>query len=169
MLSVIHCSCLKSRRPRPDLSLPPEERYKIADEVRQVFEWKIRDPAMLDEALTLLHEAASKPRFECYDDEILKQQLNILPPEKDLQTRLLRTIYAGSSSTSQVFSILHLANGICAAAAEMGANNDQEALRQKFEEEHQIGTRCIDEKESPGKCIITGKETSTVVYFGRSY
>ena len=53
------------------------------------------------------------------------------------------------------------------AKAYFSCDNDDEA---KFEEEFGFGTRCIDmDNTTKGTCIYTGKPTTKLVYFARSY
>ena len=116
-------------RKKIDHSLPPEERHRVADSARQVSEWTIHDQELLEEAIALFLEAASKPRFEHYDTMVLKQRLELLPPERDFLSRIPRVMHAVSSTSSQLFLVLYLSDAISARSRQLADPSRQEQLQ----------------------------------------
>jgi hypothetical protein len=61
---------------------------------RKSLRYRIKDPALLAEALKLMQQAAEMPRFDSYRDEILLRRLALLQPGNDILGRLFVQEYA---------------------------------------------------------------------------
>ncbi len=76
-----------------DLSLVPVRDRK--DEVELVPKQTIRDEKRFAEALALFRKAASQPRFESYQVDLLKQRIPLLPPRTDFASQAIPMAYVG--------------------------------------------------------------------------
>jgi len=102
--------------------LSPKERA-----VGKAPEWEIRDSKRLEEALALLHEAASKSRHTSYQGELLRQRAALLPPARDFvsQTALMTCDDLWPSKSGHLY---FLASAIAAGAQEYSAKGDREGF-----------------------------------------
>ncbi len=92
-------------------------------------EWKINDPEKLKESLSLVHQAAEKPRFNSYEADLLKQRIPLLPKRTDCVSQVPPIAYVGSQ-TSSIIHLRKTLDTMCAGAQECAAKQDVAGFRQ---------------------------------------
>lgn len=109
--------------------------------------YRIKDPALLDEALELMKEAAELPKFDSYRDEILLRRLAELPPGDDFLGRLFLQEYATSEGGKDHG---HRATGhaIGAKAEQLAAKGEAEEFRKLCQTQQALAIRVIENAKS---------------------
>jgi hypothetical protein len=91
--------------------------------------WEIKDAKSLQEALTLIHQAAGKPKFTTYQEELLRQRVPLFFPRADYATQLPPLVYVANQS-SAVIHLHHLDKAMSAGAQECAKNRDVAGFHQ---------------------------------------
>ncbi len=89
--------------------------------------WKINDPKKLKETLQLIHQAAQKPRFRSYEDELMKQRILLLPKRADCVSQIVPIAFV-ASQTSASLQVRKLLSLLAAGAQEYAMNQDAEGF-----------------------------------------
>jgi hypothetical protein len=88
----------------------------------------IKDPAKLDEAMALLHEASTTKRIDSYQLAMVRQRIPLLPPRTDNLTQLGPVAYvAGLPALNLRFR--YLADAVAAKAIQLAAAKDTEGFK----------------------------------------
>lgn len=85
--------------------------------------WKINDPKKLNEVLALIHQAAEKPRFINYEEDLFKQRIPLLPRRIDCASQVPPFAYMASQTTA-IIHLRKLLDVMCAGAQECETNHD---------------------------------------------
>lgn len=115
---------------------------------RKSIRYRVKDPALLDEALKLAREAAEKPRFDSYRDEILLRRLALLPPGDDILGRLFVQEYAWSDGGKDHFVHRALGDAIGAKAEQLAAAGETEEFRKLSKVQEILARRVIENAQS---------------------
>jgi hypothetical protein len=91
--------------------------------------WQIDDEKLLQEALAQIHQAALKPRFTGYQNELLKQRIPLFPPRTDFVSQLPPMIYIASQNAPGIH-LRKLADLMSAGAQQSAVNKDITGFRQ---------------------------------------
>ena len=89
----------------------------------------IKDPAKLDEAIALLHEASSLKRFENYQIALLQQRIPLLPKRTDSLDQVIPMMY-GATLTAPDMRVRHLADVVAAKASELAKAKNTQGFQQ---------------------------------------
>jgi hypothetical protein len=91
--------------------------------------WKIDNEPQLQEALARIHQAARKPRFTSYQNELLKQRIPLFPPRTDFVSQLPPAVYLAAQHAPGIH-LQKLTNLMAAGAQQCAANHDTDGFRQ---------------------------------------
>ncbi|QJE97008.1 hypothetical protein [Luteolibacter luteus] len=89
----------------------------------------IKDPAKLDEAMSLLHEAAQATRIESYSTDLLRQRIKLLPPRTDVINQVIPIYYVAGTSTLSL-RLRTLGDAVAARANQLAKSGDADSFRQ---------------------------------------
>lgn len=104
---------------------------KQSDKEKKEFKtpvWKISDLEKLRETLSLIHQAAEKPRFNSHEVELLQQRIPLLPKRTDCVSQVPRFAYVASQTTA-IIHLRKLVDALCAGAQECAAKQDIPGFR----------------------------------------
>ncbi len=87
----------------------------------------VRDETKLREAIMLFHEAASRSRFECYESQLLRERIALLPKRTDSLDQMPRLAYLTMTMTA-TFKIQRLSQAIAAEAIRLAEAGDVEGF-----------------------------------------
>jgi hypothetical protein len=91
--------------------------------------WKIDNEQQFQAALTRIHQAAQKPRFTAYQNELLKQRIPLFPPRTDFVSQLPPTVYLAAQNVPAIH-LRKLTDLMAAGAQQCAANQDVSGFRQ---------------------------------------
>ena len=88
----------------------------------------VKDQGKLDEALALLHEAASEKRFDTYLLDLLEQRIPLVPKRTDSVDQMFPIAYMAGLSIPNM-RIRYLADGVSVKAIQLANDDDLEGFR----------------------------------------
>lgn len=110
--------------------------------------YQIKDPALLTEAMGFMEEAAEKPKFDSYRDEMLLRRLALLPPGDDVLGRFFVQEYVSSEGGNDHFVHRALGDAIAAKAEDLAAKGEKEAFLKLCETQRLLARRVLENARS---------------------
>ncbi|MDP4624334.1 MAG: hypothetical protein NWT08_04255 [Akkermansiaceae bacterium] len=93
-------------------------------------EWEIADVTAFTEAMDLISQAAALDRLDSYETMMMEERLKLFPKNTALEK--LRALTYSAMQTSQVISLLKVADVICTSAYLHSVEGDEEGFRRDF-------------------------------------
>jgi hypothetical protein len=96
---------------------------QAAIEAGEAAVYVIEDERRLEEALELLAQAAQTPRFASHQNELLRQQIRLLPPRRDFVSQLPAIVFVAGADLRSM-PLRELLNVLAAGAGKRAAEGD---------------------------------------------
>ncbi|RYD18076.1 MAG: hypothetical protein EOP88_23865, partial [Verrucomicrobiaceae bacterium] len=117
----------------------------------------VRDEALLEETLALLHRAAQKPRSTAYQAELLRRQIALIPPRTDWVSQIPR-VYVAASELSSGIPLRKLPDALAAGAEQRAAKGDADGYRGIIRDWHALSEHFLEGGDSIVDLLV-GKVT----------
>lgn len=99
--------------------------------------WTVRDQPRLEQAMDLMRQGLRLPRFESYQEERAREQIELLAPAKDYPSSLARNMFM-ASQISEIGGIRKISSAVSARAQQLAGQGDREAFLELLSDYHTL-------------------------------